>query len=141
MVNSGNPSKDRVTLRSCYSLHETSQKPNHRRNTFPPSTFTNEIFQRPPFRPKSAPTGAPYDLPSDGSLAEKYLPTRPHALISGPTLKFTHRHVRHCLDMCLIQQVRLPPKSPSTPRAPPSSKNPFFFTFSLQPLFLRFSVA
>ena len=30
---------------------------------------------------------------------------------------------------------------PSTPRAPPSLEKPFFFSFSLRPLFLRFSVA
>ena len=30
---------------------------------------------------------------------------------------------------------------PSTPHTPPLSKKPFFFTFSLRPLFLRFSVA
>ena len=94
MVNSSNPSKDRVTLQSCYSLHEASQKPNHRRNTLPPTTFTGEIFRRPPFRPKSTPTGvSPSDLPFNGSFVKKYLPTCPHVPISGRALKFTHRLV------------------------------------------------
>ena len=44
MVNSGNPSKDRVTIRSYYSVHEASRKPNHRQRTLPPATFTSEIF-------------------------------------------------------------------------------------------------
>ena len=115
MVNSGNPSKDRVTLRSCYSLHEASQKPNHRLNTLLPATFTGEIFRRPPFLPKSTPTGEPpSDLPSGGSLVGKYLPTRPQVPISGATLKFTiRRRVRHCLDTGLLQQVCLSPISPS----------------------------
>ena len=88
------PFKDRVTLWSCYSFHETSQKPNHRRNTLPPATFTDEIFRQPPFRPKSTPTRAPpSDLPSGRSLIGKYLPMRPHPPISGPALKFTLQRV------------------------------------------------
>ena len=89
MVNSGNPSKDRVTIRSCYSLHEASQKPI--------STVTvasNEIFRLPLFRPKSTPIGAPLsDLHSSGSLVGKQLYTSSHAPISGPTLKFTSQRV------------------------------------------------
>ena len=42
MVNSGNPSKDRVTLRSCYNLHEASQKPNRRRQLFP-ARFSDDL--------------------------------------------------------------------------------------------------
>ena len=76
--------------------------------------FTGEIFGRPPFRSKSTPTRVPpSNLFSGGSLAGKYIPTRPHAPIFGPTLKFTRRRVRPCLYACLLQQVRLPPTSPS----------------------------
>ena len=46
---------------------------------------------------------------------------------------FTHASSSRCV--CRRQA------HPSTPRAPPSPKNPFFFSFSLWPLLLRFSVA
>ena len=45
MVNSSNPAKDRVTIRSRYSIHEASRKSNHRRSTLPSATFTDEIFR------------------------------------------------------------------------------------------------
>ena len=80
-----------IVLQSSRSLTE---EPNHRRNTLSPATFTGDIFRRPPFRPKSTPTGVPpSNLPSGGSLTGKYLPTRPHAPIFGPGLKFTCRCV------------------------------------------------
>ena len=144
MVNSGNPSKDHVTLRSCYNLHEASQKPNHHRNTLPLATFTGEIFRRPPFRPKSTPTGAPpSDLPFGGSLARKYLPTRAN-LQSGIEIP-TPAHgsacdtVLTCASSSRCAYYRQ--THPSTLRASPSPEKPFFFTFSLRPLLLRFSVA
>ena len=54
MVNFGNPSNDRVTLRSCYSLHKASQKPNHRRNTLPPTTFSTTSISAEEHTNKSA---------------------------------------------------------------------------------------
>ena len=75
-----------VVLQSSRSLTEAKPLSEH--------LATGEIFWRPPFQPKSTPTGVPpSDLPSDGSLAGKYLTTSPHALISGPTLKFMSRRV------------------------------------------------
>ena len=107
MVNSSNPSKDCVTIRSYYSLHEASRKPNHRWSTLPPATFTGKIFQQPPFRPKSTPTGAPpSDLPSGGSLAGA--PTRDDAC----NTVFTHAR----------QQVH-----PSCPAV--AEKSPSFLVF------------
>ena len=134
MVNSSNPSKDRVTLRSCYSLHEASQKPNHRRNTLPPATFTNEIFQRPPFRLKSTPARAPpSDLPSGGSLVGKYLPKR-HTLQSpvGAEIHAPERGgacdtilPRASSSRCFYRRQA----HPSTPRAPSSPKKTLLFHF------------
>ena len=89
MVNYDNPSKDLVTIRSCYSLHEASQKPKSI-----VTMASGEIFRRPLFWPKSTPTRAPpSDLHSGGSLAKKQLYTHSQALISGPAQKFTRRRV------------------------------------------------
>ena len=54
-----------------------------------------------------------------------------HALVCDTV--FTHASSSRCV--CRRQA------HPSTPCAPPSSEKPFFFTFSLRPLLLRFSVA
>ena len=87
MVNSDNPSNDHVTLRSCYSLHKTSQKPNHRRNTLSSVRFFKNLHsgQR-AHRQERLP---PIYLPMEASPKNTF----PHASISGPVLKFMHRHM------------------------------------------------
>ena len=90
MVNSVNPSNDRITLQSLYNRHEASQKP------WPPSKHptAGNFFRRPPFRLTSIPIGTSLsDLHSGGSLAGKNLSTRPHAPIFNSMLKFTHRRM------------------------------------------------
>ena len=75
-----------VMLQSSRSLIEAKPSSDH--------LAAGNFYRQPPFRPKSTPTGVPpSDLPFGGSLAEKYLPTRPHALISSPMLKFMRRRV------------------------------------------------
>ena len=108
MVNSSNPSTDRVTLRLHYSLHEASWKPQL------PLEYPaiGNFFWRPPFRPTSTPTGVSLpDLSSYGNLAGKYFSKRRHVSISSPALKFTRRCMGHCLATRLLQQGHLPPAS------------------------------
>ena len=108
MVNSGNPSIDRVTLRSCYSLHEASWKP------LLPLEYPaiGNFFRRPPFQSTSTPTGVSLsDLSSYGNLAGKYFSKRRHVLISSLALKFTRWHMGHCFATRLLQQGCLLPAS------------------------------
>ena len=142
MANSGNPSKYRVTIRSCYSIHEASQKLNHLRSTLSSTTFTGEIFRRPPFRPTSTPIGAPpSDLPSGGRSPKKSLtraetcrsPVHAPARGGACNIVFLLAYSSRCV--CHRQA------HPSTPPALLSSKKPIFFSFSLRPLSLRFLFA
>ena len=80
------PSHTPVVLQSSRSLTQAKPLSKH--------LAASKIYLRPPFRPKSTPTEAPLsDLPSSGSLAEKYFPMCPHTPISGPTLKFKSRRL------------------------------------------------
>ena len=98
MVNSGNPSNNHITLRSRYSRHEASRKP----QLSSEHPAANNNFRRPPFWPTSTPTGVSlFDLPFGGSLVGKAFSTLRHALISSPMLKFTR----------LLQKGRLSPMS------------------------------
>ena len=106
MVNSNNPANDRVTLRSHYSCHKASQKPQSQSE----HPVVSNFFRRPPFRPTSTPIGASLsDLHSSGSLTEKHLSTRRRASIFSPELKFTWWRVRYYLATRLLQHCRLPP--------------------------------
>ena len=132
----------RIRVSSCGQFRQPIQRPCHTPFMLQSSRSLTEVkpssehlavdnfFRRPPFRPESTPIGASLsNLPSGGSLVGKYLPTSPHAPISGPTLKLTW--VRHYLDSRLLQEVHLPSTSHSTPSAPSSPEKPSFFTFSL----------
>ena len=67
---------------------------NHRRNTLLWTTFSDEIFRRPPFQLTSNPTRASLsDLPSDGSLTRKPFSKCRQGLISSPMLIFTRRRM------------------------------------------------
>ena len=87
MVNSDNPSNDRVTLWWCYSLHEASQKPNHRRNTLPLATFFGDLHsdQRAHQQENLPPIYLPVEALSENTFR--------HTPISSPVMKFTYRCV------------------------------------------------
>ena len=118
-----------------------------RQNTLSSTIFFDKIFQRPPLQPMSTPIGAPLsDLPSGGSLAEKYHPMCPHSPIFNPALKCTCQHV--AASEALFCHAPSPTgvfaaDEPIQPLHVPCChrKSPIFPFFSLWPLFLRHFVA
>ena len=93
MVNSGNPSKDRVTIRSYYSLHEASRKPNHRRRTLPPARRAHQ-------QERLHPIYLPMKSSSENSITHAH--TRPYPPISGPARELTHRRVTARVELFLL---------------------------------------
>ena len=143
MVNSGNPSKDRVTIRSCYSLHEAKLSSeylaadNFHWRDFPATSIPakkhtiwsaslRSTFRWKPRRKITSHTLTCADLQSGVKI---HSPARGGACDTV----FTRASSSRCV--CRRQA------HPSTPRIPLWPKKPFFFTFSLRPLLLRFSVA
>ena len=91
MVNSGNPSKDRVTIRSYHSLREASRKPNHRRRILPPETFTGDLHsgRRAHQQERLPPIYLPMEASSENSI------TRAH------TRRSSVRRVTACVTLFL----------------------------------------
>ena len=94
MVNSSNPSTDRVTIRSHYSCHEASWKP-HLPSKYPAAVnFFQQDFPT---------TSIPTDEHTNRSVSlRSILQWKPcqnillHAPIFSPTLKFTRQCVAKC---------------------------------------------
>ena len=119
---------------------QSLKKPNHRRNTLPQETFSGDLHSDK--RAHQQECLPPIYLPVEASLENTF----PHAPTSDPKLKFVRRrvakhekHFRHTPPQTGASAVDEPIHS--TPCAPPSPEKPSFFTFSLLPLFLRFSVS
>ena len=116
------PCHTQVVLQSSRSLIET--KP-------PPATFTSEIFRRPPFRPKSTPTGAPpSDLPSGGSIVGNTFPRTDlrsgaeiHASVRGGACDTVLTRASSSRCVCRRQA------HPSTPHARRRRRSPSFSLF------------
>ena len=89
MVNSGNPSKDCVTIQLCYSLHEASQKPKST-ITMASGEISGDLYSdRRAHQQERLP---PIYIPVETS-PEKKLYTGSHALIYSPAQKFTHQRM------------------------------------------------
>ena len=104
-------------LQSSRSLTEAKPSSEH--------LAVGNFYRRPPLKPKSTSTGAPpSDLPSGGSLIEKYLPMRPHTLTPADLCSRAKIHALAHVGTCDTVLTRISSNRcvchrqahPSTPR-------------------------